>query len=428
MTKTPSRRVLFVILRLPRPLISVRGLVAGQEAMSGTHSTSLLIADGLAQRGWEVGMLILDGGRLTETSVETFNDIAQARSWLGNNRAVWCYQGNAGIMEKLRQAQVRPVVWSHIDLSSEISDWLDQDWITGVVTVSDFCRLALLHHSGHRRIGRIYNPLNPFYAGENGTQSIVRAHPRQAVFPGYVGETKGAHHLFQCWRHVRRALPDARLVVAGSAKLYREDASVGPFGVASPEFERRYISPLIQEFGSLAQAGIHLAGLLSPVELRSLYQQSSLGVINLNAHNATETFSCSGVEMAACGLRVLSMASAALPETVGFTGNAVLVAQPAQLVPAFVNALNQPLDPKNIETQKQQIRNRYRLSRIVDDWEELLIAHADRFCDLAGPWQYKKNFRYLVKITLARIHAGRLLDGFLELRRALIRTGGDTPS
>jgi len=319
-------------------------------------------------------------------------------------------------MEKFRKANIRPVVWSHIDLSSEISGWLDQDWITGVVTVSDFCRLALLHHSKHRRIGRIYNPLNPFYAGDNGTQRIELEYPRQAVFSGFVGESKGAHHMFQCWRHVRRALPDAQLVVAGSARLYRDDASIGPYGVASPEFEELYIYPLVQEFGSLEQAGVRLVGLLSPLELRSLYQQSSLGVVNLNAHNATETFSCSGVEMAACGLRVFSMASAALPETIGFTGNAVLVTQPAQLVPAFVDALSQPKDLKNIEAQQQQVRDRYRLSRILDYWEELLLAPADRFYNLAGPWQYNKNFRYIVKKMLARIHAGRLFDRFLELR------------
>ena len=416
MTKTSSKRVLFVILSLPRPMISVRGLITGHEAMSGTHSTSLLVADSLAKRGWDVGMLTLDGGRLTETSVVTFNDFTQAHSWLGNNRAVWCYHGNAGIMEKFRKANIRPVVWSHIDLSSEISGWLDQDWITGVVTVSDFCRLALLHHSKHRRIGRIYNPLNPFYADDKGTQRIELEYPRQAVFSGFVGESKGAHHMFQCWRHVRRALPDAQLVVAGSARLYRDDASIGPYGVASPEFEKLYIYPLVQEFGSLEQAGVRLVGLLSPLELRSLYQQSSLGVVNLNAHNATETFSCSGVEMAACGLRVFSMASAALPETIGFTGNAVLVTQPAQLVPAFVDALSQPKDLKNIEAQQQQVRDRYRLSRILDYWEELLLAPADRFYNLAGPWQYNKNFRYIVKKMLARIHAGRLFDRFLELR------------
>jgi glycosyltransferase involved in cell wall biosynthesis len=422
MTGTFSKRVLFVILGLPRPLISVRGLVTGQEPMSGTHSTTLLVADGLAQRGWDVGMLTLDGGRLADTSIVTFSDLQQAHSWLGNNRAVWSYHGPAGIMERLREVNIRPVVWSHIDLTPEISDWLDQDWITGVVTVSDFCRLALLHQSKHRRIGRIYNPLNPFYADDGGTWATEPGHQRQAVFSGYIGESKGAHRVFQCWGHVRRALPDAQLVVAGSAKLYRDDASIGPFGVAKPEFEERYIYPLVQDFGSLEKAGVRLVGLLSPVELRALYRRSSLGVINLNERNATESFSCSGVEMAACGLRVFSVASAALPETVGFTGNAVLVNRPAQLVPAFIDALRRPKDLKNIEVQRQQVRDRYRLSRIVDYWEELLLAPADRFYDLAGPWQYNKNFRYVVKKMLARIHAGGLLDRILQLRTRLQST------
>ena len=364
-------------------------------------------------------MLVLNGGRLTDTAVVTFSDLGEAHSWLGNNRAVWCYHGNAGIMEKLRSSNIRPIVWSHIDLASEVADWLDREWITGVVAVSDFCRVAVLHHSRYRRIGRIYNPLNPFYAGENGLLQADLKHPRQAVFSGYVGETKGAHHMFQCWRHVRRTLPDAQLVVAGSAKLYRHDAQVGAFGVASPEFEQHHLHPLALEFGSLENAGVHLVGLLSPIELRSLYHRSSLGVINLNAHNATETFSCSGVEMAACGLTVFSMASAALPETLGFTGDAVLVTEPTQLAQAFVDALNRPNDPIRVEAQRRQFRDRYRLGRILDSWEELLVAPADRYFDLAGPWQYKRNFKYVLKRILASIHAGCALDRLLGWRSRL---------
>jgi glycosyltransferase involved in cell wall biosynthesis len=419
MAETQTKRVLFVILGLPRACVSVRGLMAGQEAMSGTHSTSLLVADGLAQRGWDVAMLILDGARLKDTPVATFNDIAPAQSWLGGNRAVWCYHGNAGIMERLRGVGIRPIVWSHIDLTDEISDWLHLDWITGVVTVSDFCRLALLHHSRFRRIGRIYNPLNPFYADDAVEEHMQPRRLRQAVFSGFVGESKGAHHLFACWRHVRAALPDAQLVIAGSARLYRDDASLGPFGVASPDFERRYIDPLARDFGSLEKAGIQLAGLLSPVELRSLYRRSTLGIVNLNARNATETFSCSGVEMAACGLKVFSMAVAALPETLGFTGNAVLVDRPADLVLSFIDALSRPRDSRTRDAQRQ-MRDRYRLSCILDRWEELLPENPDRFYRLAGPWQHKKGLRYVIKRALGRLHAGRLLDGILRLRRIMI--------
>lgn len=358
----------------------------------------------------------MNGGLLADTSVRTFDDIEQARSWLGDGRAIWSYHGNGGMMERLRAASIRPVVWSHIDLSSEISDWLDKNWIEGVITVSDFCRIALLHHSRHRRIGRIYNPLNPFYAGDAGAAPDQVSKNRTAVFSGYVGETKGAHHLFQCWPHVKRALPDAELVVAGSAKLYHGDALTGPYGVATDEFEKRYIVPLQQEFGSLEQAGVQLAGMLSPAELRSLYRKSSVGVVNLNAFNATETFSCSGVEMAASGLRVFSMATAALPETLGFTENAILVTQPDELVPAFVDALGQPRDSTRIGVQQRQMRERYALSHILDQWEALLVASPDHFYGMAGPWQYRKNLRYLIKKTVAKIHAGALLDKVLMLR------------
>jgi glycosyltransferase involved in cell wall biosynthesis len=361
-------------------------------------------------------MLTLDGARLTETPVVTFHDFAEAHAWLGSQRAVWCYHGNAGMMERFRKVNCRPIIWSHIDLSSEISDWLERDWITAVITVSDFCRLALLHHAKYRRIGRIYNPLNPFYALDSETLLSRVRRPQQAVFSGFVGENKGAHRLFECWRHVRRSLPAAELVVAGSAKLYRDDAPLGSFGVASPEFEKRHLYSIAQEFGSLEEAGIRLVGLLSPAQLRALYSESSLGVINLNAYNATETFSCSGVEMAACGIRVFSMASAALPETVGFTGTAILVTHPDKLVPAFIQALREPGNSATIARQQTQIRDRYRLDGILDSWERHLLAPADRFHQLAGPWQYEKNFKYAVKTVLARFHAGSLLDRYLQFR------------
>ncbi len=422
MNTLPAKRVLFLILALPRPTVSVRGLVCGREAMSGTHSTSLLVADGLARRGWDVGMLILNGGRLADTAVLTFNDLGQALSWLGGGRVLWCFHGNSGVIERLRAAGTRPIVWSHIDLSSEVSGWLERDWIEGVVTVSDFCRVALLHHSKHARIGRIYNPLNPFYDEDTGSQLQSGRVPGQAVFAGFIGETKGAHRLFECWRAVRRSLPDARLEVAGSARLYKDDIPLGPYGTGTPEFEKKYIAPLASEFGSLEKAGVHLRGLLSPAELRSLYHRSALGIINLNAYNATETFSCSGVEMAACGLHVFSMASAALPETVGFTGTATLVTDPARLESAFAEALSDTPDPQRIEAQKRQVRHRYQLDRILAKWEELLDAPADHFYRLSGPWQYSKNFRYFAKKAVAGVHAGQLLDRLLALRRSLRNT------
>jgi hypothetical protein len=127
--------------------------------------------------------------------------------------------------------------------------------------------------------------------------------------------------------------------------------------------------------------------------------------------------------MAASGLKVFSVASSALPETIGFTGSAVLVTRSVRLESAFVDALDRTDDPKRIEQQQQQVRGRYRLSRILDYWEELLVAPGDRFYELAGPWQYGKNFKYVVKKTLARLHAGWLLERFLDLRSRLRKQG-----
>jgi hypothetical protein len=73
------------------------------------------------------------------------------------------------------------------------------------------------------------------------------------------------------WKYVHRADSRTKLVLAGTGRLYGSSRELGRFGIADPDFEGRYVEPLAAEFGSLesAGAGVKLAGLLSPVELRS---------------------------------------------------------------------------------------------------------------------------------------------------------------
>jgi hypothetical protein len=197
-------------------------------------------------------------------------------------------------------------MWLHTDIERKYLDWLRTGELDAIVTVSDLARITALRWPYYCRIGRVHNPLNPFFARQATGGSDQRYHSQRVVFSAYLGETKGAHRVLEMWPYVRQRLAGATLVMAGSSKLYGQSRATGPLGVASAEFESRHIEPLIRTWGSLDACGIAMPGLLTPAALRDLYWTAALGIVNPNWHQATETFSCTAIEMLSSSLPVLS--------------------------------------------------------------------------------------------------------------------------
>lgn len=417
----PLPNLLFVLPGLPRSEISVRGIVEGREAVSGSHSSFLLVADGLAGRGHRVGVWPGSSSTVTDTAARVFGDLREALEWAGPAPVVvWCSWGDARTLRLLHAAGQRPLMWLQVDIERTFRQWLEQGWIVGIIAVSDLTRLTSLRSAAHRRLGRAYNPLNPFYAEqlENG---VARYHSERVVFAGYLGESKGAHRLLQMWPCVLKQLPGATLTIAGSGRLYGQDRHLGPFGVAEPEFERRYLQPLADRFGSLEAAGLRLAGLLAPVDLRELYQGAALGLVNLNWEGSTETFCCTAVEMLAVRTPVLSFARGGLPETIGRSGGAVLLRNSdLQAAAAEIVCLLQ--DPHRLaalgETGRGYVQNRYRLEDIVNHWAHLLSGSVDDLSRRTGDWGYDRTARYWIERVCGLLGSGKALDmGLAAARR-----------
>jgi glycosyltransferase involved in cell wall biosynthesis len=413
-------RVLFFLSSLPRESVSVRGIHEGSVAISGTHSSSLLVADALAARGHQVGVVIQGGQKLTDTAVRVFDDLAEAVRWPGRaGRVVWCSWGDTESLPALRAAGATPWMWIHTGVIPEFLRWLEDGEIAGLVSVSDSARLPSLHSSQYRRIGRVYNPLNPLFDRAADPAPAPRA-SRQAVFAGYLGESKGFHRVLEMWPHVREQLPDATLVAAGSGRLYGDKRPLGPLGVAEPDFEARFLQPLVHRFGSLERSGIRMAGLLAPAALRDLYRESALGLANLNWDGQTETFCCSAVEMLASALPVFGVTRGALPESIGQSGGAFLVESP-DLRAAAREVARLLRDPARLQAAgddgRRYVRRHYTLSAIVERWEHLLAGPPQQLHERSGAWALPRGIRYWTEISCGRTRLGRSLEaGFAAIR------------
>lgn len=418
-----SERCLFVIRDLPRPVISAARVVSGEEALSGTHTSGLLVAEGLARRGHEIGVCIVHGQRVVDTRVRCFDALDEAVNWVGKGRVIWLSYGDESIMCRLNSLSVKPIVWTQLPVSWVDRDCLESGRARGIVVVSDTMRMPLLRSGRHRRASRIYNPLAPLFAASPDAPKDRFAR-RVVVYAGAAGITKGLHRLLEMWRYARRRDPSITLRLAGTGRLYGSERELGQFGIASPDFEARYVAPLASEFGSLAAAGVEPVGLLSPRELRTLYTGASLGVVNLNWGEYTETFCCAGTEMLATGLPVFSVARGALPETLGYSGGAVLTRREALETVAreFGELVADSTRLARLGGAGQAyVCEVYGLEHIVSEWERLLL-HGEDIEALCGPWRGPRSSRYFLEIAAGHLGVPWLLDGAAATRRVMKRS------
>ncbi len=417
-------RTLFVLEELPRQCVSVRGIVQGSEATMGMVSSCLLLMERLAQRGHELGLLAVMGGSVRDQSFRTFANLDDAKEWLGLGRVIWCSWGRYSTLKMLNEAGYKPVLWMHNNLEPEHPAHvraLEKGLLSGIITVSDRARMTSLHTGAYKRLGRVHNVLNPFFAGEM-QGDLQRYRSRRLVFTGQMNKFKGGHRVLEMWLSVRELLPDASLVFAGSTQLYGQGREVGRLGVSMPWFEEKYLEPLARRFGSLQASGIELTGILSPCQLRELYGRSALGIVNLNWDGPTETFCCAGVEMLACELPVFSVARGALPETVGSTGGALLhpnsnLKEAARQV---VNLLQTPGRLQEMgEAGSRCVKARYDLDRIADQWERVLAEKSDNLHRTSGPWACHRPPRYWIERLAGYTRCGGAMDATLGVLRKM---------
>jgi len=417
-------RCLFVIRDLARPIVSAAGVIRGDEALSGTHASGLLVGEGLARRGNEIGLCVVHGQTLVDTRMQRFSTLEEAARWVGHGQVVWLSYGDESIMTRLVAVSLTPIIWTQLPVSLFHRTALESGRVRAIVVVSDSMRVPMLRSRRRERVGRIYNPLAPLFA-KSANPPADRFKRRRVVYAGAAGPTKGLHRLLEMWRYARKVDSGIELVIAGTGRLYGSERELGPFCIASPEFESRYVVPLVSEFGSLSDAGIRLVGLLPPRELRDLYIGASLGVVNMNWDEYTETFCCAATEMLATGLPVFSVARGALPETIGLSSGAVLTRHESASRAAleFVDLIADTARLARLGAAGQAyVRDVYDWDTIVDEWQRLLRYGAN-IQALLGEYRGPKSGQYFLELTVGQLGAPWLLDapaaGVRLLKRAL---------
>lgn len=198
------------------------------------------------------------------------------------------------------------MLWAHCFLSiEELELATSSERVKKVVFVGKQMYDMYLDHDISKKSTYIYNMIV--------SQSIERQMDENIVlYIGSLVKGKGFDVLARCWSSIKKEVPDAKLYVIGTGKLYRRDAELGKFNVASKEFEEEFIGYLLNEEGMIDKS-VKFLGLLGE-EKKYVISKAKVGIINPTAK--TETFGISGVEMQAQFIPIATKGSLGLLDTV----------------------------------------------------------------------------------------------------------------
>lgn len=204
----------------------------------------------------------------------------------------------------------------------------------------------------------------PFSKGKNKRKNDGKI----VVYLGSLVETKGFHILAKVWKDVLNEVPDAKLKVIGSGKVYSREVKMGKYGIAESKYEEKFIKYLLDENGEINKS-VEFLGLMGS-EKKDIFSQSSVGVINPSAKS--ETFGISAIEMEGEGVPVVLKNSFGLMDVVKNKDTGILFNNEKQFKNSIVKLLkNNELNKIYGDNAYSYVRENFSAEIIVPLWVQM---------------------------------------------------------
>ena len=203
-----------------------------------------------------------------------------------------------------------------------------------------------------------------YYMEESQKEHVV-------TYLGGLYPQKGFHVLAAAWKRVLSKIPDAKLYVVGSRKLYTKMASVSDYGLASAEYEGEFMPHLTDEDGNILR-GVKFFGVLG-TEKNEIIKQTAVGVCNPSG--LTETFCISAAEFSAAKVAVVTCRTVGNLGTVIDEETGLIVSDDSdeELADAIIRLLkDEELREKMGRAGRAHVENNYSPEKVLPKWEQIL--------------------------------------------------------
>lgn len=189
------------------------------------------------------------------------------------------------------------------------------------------------------------------------------------TYIGAIEEYKGFHLLAQQWKKILIKIPDAKLYVIGSGKLYNRSAKLGKYGIAEENYEKSFITYLLDNNGKILES-VKFLGHLG-MEKNEIISKTKVGISNPSG--ISETFGITAVEFQASGVPVVTKKCHGYLDTVkdGYTG--LLYENDKDLGKKIIELLQ---DEEKYEffrkNSVQFIKEKFDLNKTLEKWKKCI--------------------------------------------------------
>jgi len=396
---------------------SIEKFEKGLIGISGTDSSFIRVVIGLSKRAdFDIYFFGKEIGEFPDTNFNSVNSFSHAIE-LAKEKQIDIFIFNLKINNELddilalaQKIELNLVVWAQNPIPTPTLDRLNANTaVLKIVFVEDYDLSHIRHKKG-------------FYKGvviPNGIEKEVYVRGEIKIpdnlnvfYLGSLTPSKGFHHIAKAWPKILKKVPNAKLFIIGSGKLYNNHANLGPLGIANEEYERELMPFIGKNKQELKKNNVECLGLLNRNEVIDLIYNSKVGCMNANTFGSLESCSVTSLEVQLCGVPIIAGKAGGNLNTIINNKTGILIKdQENELPEAIIRLLTN--DQLNLEMRKaarEYILRKYELRIVIDEWVAFLnkLMQGQPFPilpvtpELASNKLYAKEFIRLVNKVLGK--------------------------
>jgi glycosyltransferase involved in cell wall biosynthesis len=299
-----------------------------------------------------------------------------------------------------------------------------------IVCVSNSQRLEYAYLPIFEKTCFIHNGISP----EHFPVSLLDQEKQEkAIYIGSISEGKGLHHILQSWQTIKDQAPNLQLLIAGSVAIHGVD-SMGELGIATSEYENRFLKPYVLNSSGQIRNDIHFLGSVPHSELGQLVASCRVALVNPNRKNSidnwrnnVETCCNCALEAQAAGTAVVAVDQGSLPEVILHrkTGLIVKSNNSSQYAKAISSLTSSETKAKEFgRAARKFIFEKFTYERQSNQWLKLLQNIIN---DELIPDDFKRNWyseplmktslKWMSRKTGAGLISRQVFDQYQDIRR-----------
>ncbi len=333
-------------------------------------------------------------------------------------------QPNSKLLVLIDSLQIPTIAWAHITPTSQhLREMARTRYIKAIVCVE-------LEQHDLAQDTAIWSKLTCIVNGFDLEGFRLANRPKKdpdlVVYIGALVRQKGFHVLAKAWPRILRRHPEARLAVIGSGALYNAGTRLGPWGVAEPEYEERFIAPYLAGPDGQPLPSVKFHGKLG-LEKKEILHRAIVGVPNPSGQ--TENCPGTALEIQACGTAVVSGAYYGILDTVRDGETGLLGRTEDDLVANICTLLENPASAEALGRNGICfVEERYNYDTVTAEW--CALFNRLKTGERPTRFPFKKNLhrhhKFLIYINrFFQIALGRFVSwpSVIEIKSIIVSSG-----